>query len=51
MWAELKSLDIHWSKEFLEIARKYLDDIIWVTKAQKVDLIESNEENFICSKL
>lgn len=51
MWAELKSLDIHWSKEFLEIVRKYLDDIIWVTKAQKVDLIESNEENFICSKL
>ncbi|HOG15499.1 MAG TPA: valine--tRNA ligase [Candidatus Absconditabacterales bacterium] len=51
MGAELKSLDIHGSKEFLEIARKYLDDIIGVTKAQKVDLIESHEENFICSKL
>lgn len=43
MWAELKNLTISWPKIFLETVSKYLDDILWVTKAQKIDLVESSE--------
>jgi valyl-tRNA synthetase len=48
MWAELKSLIISGPKDYLELIKKYWDDIMWVTKAQKIELLEKDWIACLC---
>jgi valyl-tRNA synthetase len=41
MWAELEKLIIKWPKDYLDIVKKYTDDLIGVTKAKNIEWIES----------
>lgn len=48
IWAELKNLTISWNKKYLEIVKKYEDDITWVTKTQNINYLEKDISNCIC---
>lgn len=36
MWAEIEKLTIKWSKDYIEILKNYVDDLIGVTKAKTI---------------
>jgi hypothetical protein len=48
MWAELKNLVISGPAEYLEIVKKYADDIAWVTKTQNIEYLEKEGISCIC---
>jgi valyl-tRNA synthetase len=43
MWAEITLLTIKTSQTDIESIQKYMDDLIWVTKAKEIKFIESSE--------
>jgi valyl-tRNA synthetase len=43
MWADIEKLIIKWSKDYIEIIKKYTDDLIGVTKVKNIEWIENNE--------
>jgi hypothetical protein len=48
MWAELKNLIISGPKDYIEIVKKYADDIAWVTKTQNIEYLEKNWITCVC---
>jgi hypothetical protein len=48
MWAELKNLIISGPKDYLDIIEQYWDDIIGVTKSQKIELLEKDWIACVC---
>ena len=48
MWAELSKLIIAWPKDYIEIVKKYEDDLKWVTKAWIIEYIEKEEISIVC---
>ncbi len=47
MWADLENLVITWPNAYLDILKKFEDDIIGVTKTKKITRTES--ENLSCT--
>ena len=41
MWADIEKLIIKWKIDYLEIIKKYTDDLIGVTKAKNIEWIEN----------
>ncbi len=48
MWAELKNLIISGPKDYLELVKKYADDIKWVTKTQNIEYLEKDGIACVC---
>jgi len=48
MWAELKNIVISWPKDYIEMVKKYQDDLAWVTKTQNIEYLEKDWISCIC---
>ncbi len=48
MWAELKNIVISWPKDYLELVKKFQDDLAWVTKTQNIEYLEKDWISCIC---
>jgi hypothetical protein len=48
MWAELKNLIISGPKDYLDIVKKYSDDITWVTKTKNIEYLEKDGIACVC---